>query len=306
MDDHHPAGLAYPGAPTIFHPAPSPFGIPYRSLYSRNVSNLLCAGRNISTTHAALSSTRVMGTTSILGQAAGAAAALCVKHNCTPREIFPSRIAQLQAQLMEEDHWLPGLARQTMPLTQSALLSAGGQGVDKLRDGHDRPQAGDAHAWTGKCGQSIELTWERAANLGGLRLVLDSNLNHMKRMPCSFPLKGNRCEVPASMLRTFRVEAQSASGEWSVIHREENNYQRLLRLPLQATAKAIRLVPEQTWGAAELRIFSLDVLERSPQRVGVAPEGEPWPQAVARIPAQDLRPPESGMEATEGRKKVGA
>ncbi|MEI8197784.1 MAG: FAD-dependent oxidoreductase, partial [Phycisphaerae bacterium] len=34
MDDHHPGGLYYPGQPTIFHPAPTPFGIPYRTLYS--------------------------------------------------------------------------------------------------------------------------------------------------------------------------------------------------------------------------------------------------------------------------------
>ena len=79
MDDHHPAGLLYPGEPTIFHPAPSPYGIPYRCLYSKNIGNLFFAGRNISVTHAALSSTRVMGTTAMLGQAAGTAAALCVR-----------------------------------------------------------------------------------------------------------------------------------------------------------------------------------------------------------------------------------
>ena len=38
MDDHHPGGMHWPGKPTIFHPAPSPFGIPYRCLYSRNVA----------------------------------------------------------------------------------------------------------------------------------------------------------------------------------------------------------------------------------------------------------------------------
>ena len=84
MDDHHPAGLLYPGKPTIFHPAPSPFGIPYRSLVSRTVPNLMCAGRNISATHAALSSTRVMGTTSLLGQAAGTAAAMCIAVRVRP------------------------------------------------------------------------------------------------------------------------------------------------------------------------------------------------------------------------------
>ena len=51
MDNHHPEAFYYPGPPTIFHPAPSPFGIPYRSLYSKNIENLLFAGRNISCSH---------------------------------------------------------------------------------------------------------------------------------------------------------------------------------------------------------------------------------------------------------------
>ena len=62
MDDHHPDAIHYPGEPTIFHKAPSPYGIPYRSLYAHNIGNLFFAGRNISATHMALSSTRVMRT----------------------------------------------------------------------------------------------------------------------------------------------------------------------------------------------------------------------------------------------------
>ena len=58
MDDHHPSGFRTAERPTIFHPAPSPYGIPYRSTYSRNIENLMFAGRNISVTHTAMSSTR--------------------------------------------------------------------------------------------------------------------------------------------------------------------------------------------------------------------------------------------------------
>ena len=68
MDDHHPGGVNWRGEPTIYHPAPSPFGIPYRCLYSRSVPNLFCAGRNISVTHAALSATRVMATCALLAR----------------------------------------------------------------------------------------------------------------------------------------------------------------------------------------------------------------------------------------------
>ncbi|MBT3275205.1 MAG: FAD-dependent oxidoreductase, partial [Spirochaetales bacterium] len=59
MDDHFPEGFYKKQGGTIFHPAPSPYGIPYRCLYSKNIKNLFIAGRNISATHAALSSTRV-------------------------------------------------------------------------------------------------------------------------------------------------------------------------------------------------------------------------------------------------------
>ncbi|TVQ28434.1 MAG: FAD-dependent oxidoreductase, partial [Spirochaetaceae bacterium] len=53
MDNHAPAGFYDPGEPTVFHPAPSPWAIPYRALYSKNVTNLMCAGRNISASHIA-------------------------------------------------------------------------------------------------------------------------------------------------------------------------------------------------------------------------------------------------------------
>jgi hypothetical protein len=81
-----------------------------------------------------------------------------------------------------------------------------------------------------------------------------------------------------------------------VVARETDNSQRLVRLPLGLTAKAIRLVPETTWGAKEARIFSVDVLREKPQRVGAVPDGEPWPAVVARTPAEDLRPPAKPAE----------
>ncbi len=55
---------------------PSPYGIPYRVLYSRNVKNLFFTGRNNSMTHAAMSSSRVMATCAILGETVGTAADL--------------------------------------------------------------------------------------------------------------------------------------------------------------------------------------------------------------------------------------
>ena len=53
-----------------------PYGIPYRSLYSRNIENLMFAGRNISASHIAFATTRVMATCGVIGQAVGVIARL--------------------------------------------------------------------------------------------------------------------------------------------------------------------------------------------------------------------------------------
>ncbi|MCL2479501.1 MAG: FAD-dependent oxidoreductase, partial [Treponema sp.] len=143
MDDHHPEAFRTTEEPTIYHPAPSPFGIPYRSIYSRNVENLFCAGRNISVSHVALSSTRVMCTCGILGQAAGAAAAVAIRHGETPRGVYRSYIGELQQTLMEDDCWLPGFKRQISKLAGGAKLTSNANPVagnaEVLRNGQDRP-----------------------------------------------------------------------------------------------------------------------------------------------------------------------
>jgi hypothetical protein len=72
-----------------------PYPIPYRCLYSKDIENLMMAGRNISVTHAALGSTRVMNTGGQMGVAVGAAAYLCKKHATTPRGVYQKHLAEL-------------------------------------------------------------------------------------------------------------------------------------------------------------------------------------------------------------------
>ena len=64
------------------------YPIPYRCLYSRNVSNLFMAGRDISVTHNALGTVRVMRTTGMMGEVVGMAAAVCRERGCGPREVY--------------------------------------------------------------------------------------------------------------------------------------------------------------------------------------------------------------------------
>ena len=85
-----------------------PYAAPYRCLYSRNINNLFMAGRNISVTHVALGTTRVMRTTGMMGEVVGMAASLCKKHATTPRGVYQSYLNELK-QLMEKGVNIKGL-----------------------------------------------------------------------------------------------------------------------------------------------------------------------------------------------------
>jgi hypothetical protein len=85
-----------------------PYGIPLRSCYSRNIGNLLMAGRPVSASYVAFSSTRVLRTGAIVGQGVGVAAALCRKHGCLPRELAARHAPELRQTLLRDDCFLPG------------------------------------------------------------------------------------------------------------------------------------------------------------------------------------------------------
>ena len=267
MDDHHPGGLRWRGVPTIFHEAPSPFGIPYRSLYSRNVPNLFFAGRNISVTHAALSSTRVMATCAILGQAVGTAAALATHAGLPPRAISQRRIAELQQALMADDCYLPWQRRDVPALTQRARLTASEGDPAPLRNGIDRPVGLVDNGWSGAVGKSwAQYEFDKPAAIRRLRFVFDSDLNRngprgacRRNIVCDYPLHPEPKTVPASMTRSFRIDARSPGGAWKKLASVADNHQRLVILDAKAKTKALRFVPESTWGAPAAHLFAWDV-----------------------------------------------
>jgi hypothetical protein len=76
-----------------------PYPIPFRCLYSRNVPNLMMAGRNISVTHVALGTVRVQRTTGMMGEVVGMAASLCKRHDTDPRGVYQLHLDELK-QLM--------------------------------------------------------------------------------------------------------------------------------------------------------------------------------------------------------------
>lgn len=109
IDLHTPGGIysRYAGAEHL--PTYGLYSIPFRCLYSKNIKNLLMAGRIISVTHVALGSTRIQKQTALIGQAAGTGAHLCIKYNTIPRVIREKYVMELQQLLLKHDAFILGL-----------------------------------------------------------------------------------------------------------------------------------------------------------------------------------------------------
>ncbi|PCJ60280.1 MAG: FAD-dependent oxidoreductase [Planctomycetota bacterium] len=257
MDDHHPEGINYKGAPTIFHKAPSPYGIPFRCLYSSNIKNLLFAGRNISTTHMALSSTRVMATCAIIGQAVGTAAAMSIEYSLNPRELYDSKISALQERLLDQDCYLPGIKRENKK-GLSLKIDKDPQGV--LINGIDRGLAGEDNGiWIEK-NDVIQLELDEVKQIQGIRLIHDSDFKNTKRQPCSYPLKKNVGILPDMMIKEYQISSFSElKGEWQEILVVKNNVLRLDVQYFSATTSKLQLKVIDLWGGEKAHLFALDV-----------------------------------------------
>jgi hypothetical protein len=100
IDSHYQ--VAETGSPSdflskaLFYKTGGLYYIPFRSLYSRNIANLMMAGRCFSCSHIGLAGPRVMKTCGQMGIATGYAAALCKKHGATPREVGQRHINELR------------------------------------------------------------------------------------------------------------------------------------------------------------------------------------------------------------------
>lgn len=126
MDVHHPEGIFSGEAGSFWCNGRVPIHvIPFRCLYSKNIDNLLFAGRCASVTHIALGTVRVESTLATLGQAAGTAAAMCIQRQTTPRGIYQNHITDLQQILLKNDQTIPGIVNEdAKDLARGAKVSA--------------------------------------------------------------------------------------------------------------------------------------------------------------------------------------
>lgn len=118
IDQHYPMeknSKDYPDAEWMSYGVLVPidfYALPYRCFYSKDIPNMFMAGRNISVTHVALGSVRVMRTCAMMGEVVGMAAKVCADHKAMPRDVYTTYFADLQ-ELMKK-----GTGRTDVPYTQ--------------------------------------------------------------------------------------------------------------------------------------------------------------------------------------------
>ncbi len=258
LDNHDPEAFHKRGIISVEFVAPKLYGIPFDCLYSVNVPNLLFAGRDISTSHMAFSSTRVMATCALLGQAAGTAASIALEKNITPAQLRKDYISTLQATLEDDDVLLPHRWRKPSDLTMSAKMA---DSLQVLRNGIDRRWENvDNGIWVAPNAETITYTWKKPVELSGARIIFDSDLKVRSKRMRKLEATTELVNFPAMMAKDFKVEAR-VGGKWQTVYTDKDNYLRLRKVSFdKVKADALRLVVTSTWGAPYAHVFAFDAL----------------------------------------------
>ena len=270
LDEHNPGGmddLSEP--PSYFHEEfEEPYQIPFRCLYSKNVPNLLFAGRNISQTHIALSSSRIMATCSLEGQAVGTAAALCLKKGILPRELGQQYINDLQEQLLRDDAFIPNRpANDTQDLVKKASLifasTTSSGDASLLKDGWSRDYHGKIHHWQSEgLPAEVQIEWEEKVALSKIEIKCDTNVQRnlmLRRDSLQNDIYGT--QVPKELMKSLDVVAR-VKGKWIPLGTIDKNRTRLIKFNFdKIETTAIRINLKETYGAKAAKLFEIRCYE---------------------------------------------
>ena len=265
LDTHDPLGIDNPRGNGFWkrHPRVPIYTIPFRCLYSVNVPNLMMAGRNISATHIALGSTRVMATIMTLGQAVGTAAAEMLKADLMPREYGadPARIRRLQQLLLKDDQSIPGVRNEdpddlarTAKVTATSVRKDGVPKPECVIDGFSRNVDGKAHCWVSDpeqgFPQTLTLEFAKPVSAHEVRITFDPDLytRHTRGNP-----------LPRTLVKAYAVEAFDGK-DWTPLASERNN---ILRHCIhgfeEQKMSALRIRIDETWGEPSARVYEVRV-----------------------------------------------
>lgn len=210
MDVHASGGLYdFNKHPSTIHCFDGAYEIPYRCYYSRNIKNLMMAGKIISASKLGISSARVMGTCAIGGQAVGTAAAMCIEKQLFPRELL-QHIEELRSNLVRDDCLIPGFCGEDGDLIKGARVFASSH-----KDGHEPKHITNGSARDGLYisdglatdGEKIRIIPEKAISIKELRLTFDSCFERAIKITLSDKRRAQQLPgVPRELVRDYRIE----------------------------------------------------------------------------------------------------
>lgn len=294
--------IAYGGWPIDLHPPDGPdakdspriigefvpflYDIPLRSCISCKVENLMFAGRNISCSHVAFGSTRVMGTCAVVGQGVGTAAAMAVSQGLTPHRLIqePDLICKVQQRLLRDDAYLIGL-RNSDPddralianITASSETQEGPARM--VVSGQNRAVHGEkgappdraypaTHRWMSKAEAGLpawlELRWDKPINIREVQLVFDTGLHRVLTLR-HYP---KSAEAPywgkpqPETVRDYVLEGD-VGGNWIPLLSVTGNYQRrrVHSLTVSQPVHALRITVASMNGLDHARVCEVRVYE---------------------------------------------
>ncbi|MCB9768252.1 MAG: FAD-dependent oxidoreductase [Candidatus Omnitrophica bacterium] len=272
FDNHPPSGFDNPEIPPyVSVKIAEVYNIPLRSLYSKDLKNLFIAGRNISTSHVAFTSTRVMGTCSVEGQAIGTAAAFCVKKDYNPRDLYEDKpcLKDYQQRLLRDDQTIKNLRNEDPDdLARKATVTASseieGSKAVSIIDGFVRDMPGEwNHRWGGslESGEAwVDLSWEEPQEIGSIQITFDSGFSRPLTLTeqAGFRSKMVTDRQPETVKSYEILYRPKGSKNYSSMVKVEDNWQRLCRHRFdRVEAEAIRIRVTATNGNPEARIYEV-------------------------------------------------
>jgi hypothetical protein len=266
MDVHTVGGLLNnTDEPTVFNVVNGIYTIPYRCVYSINVSNLMLAGRAISCSHMAFSSTRVMATCAIVGQAVGTAAAIAIKKQMKPCEIL-SDITELQQQLLKDDCYIPGVLNEdSLDYARNSTVTASGYDTDcvpkNVINGIARTWGSDSNCWRASI---LEKPWllidfPEKKILKEVRIYLDSNLSREITISINDAvLARQENHSPSELIRNYTLELLL---DGVVVLKKDLNSEgqrlQVISLVENVVCNQLRVTPLSTYGSDYATIYEI-------------------------------------------------
>lgn len=267
MDMHTVGGIRTRREPNDFIMMDDLYTIPYRSIYSKNIKNLMVAGRDISASHMAFGSTRVMATCAVIGQATGTAAAMCTNKKVFPREIN-EHIHELQQKLMKADCYIPGFKNKDIDdLALNSKISASSFlencQPENIINGYSRTIKDEINAWIPEeldKHQWIELSFNNIISPKEILLKFDSNLSREIMISLTHSVRERQHHgTPEEIVKDYDIEFYD--GMELVGKREiRDNHRRLSCTKVdEIRCNRIKIKPLNTWGSKRICIYEIRV-----------------------------------------------